>query len=104
MKELFELAHGQPFTVVILLVAIWWMNRTNSELIARLHVERAENLATHGRQMNYILERLKEPSTWRGLLALATALGVKLHPEMQEAILTAGLALIGAVNVFRKEK
>ncbi len=54
--------------------------------------------------MNYLLERLKEPSTWRGLLALATALGVKLHPEMQEAILTAGLALIGMVNVFRKEK
>jgi len=44
MKELFELAHGQSFTVVILLVAIWWMNRTNSELIARLHVERAERL------------------------------------------------------------
>lgn len=44
MKELLELAHGQPFTVVILLVAIWWMNRTNSELIARLHVERAERL------------------------------------------------------------
>jgi hypothetical protein len=54
--------------------------------------------------MNYILERLKEPSTWRGLLALATALGVKLHPEMQEAILTAGLALIGLINMVRVER
>lgn len=54
--------------------------------------------------MNYILERLKEPSTWRGLLALATALGVKLHPEMQEAILSTGLALIGMINVFRAEQ
>jgi hypothetical protein len=54
--------------------------------------------------MNYILERLKEPSTWRGLLALATALGVKLHPEMQEAILSTGLALIGLINMVRVER
>lgn len=54
--------------------------------------------------MNYILDRLKEPSTWRGILAMITAVGVKLHPEMQEAIISAGLALIGMVNIFRKEK
>jgi hypothetical protein len=53
--------------------------------------------------MKYLLERLKEPSTWRGLFALLTAVGLKLHPEMQEAILTTGLALIGMINVFRKE-
>lgn len=53
--------------------------------------------------MKYILERLKEPSTWRGLFALLTAVGLKLHPEMQEAILTTGLALIGMINVVRKE-
>jgi hypothetical protein len=53
--------------------------------------------------MKYLLERLKEPSTWRGLFALLTAIGLKLHPEMQEAILTTGLALIGMINVVRKE-
>jgi len=53
--------------------------------------------------MKYLLERLNEKSTWRGVLALATALGIKLHPELQEAILTTGLALIGLINVFRKE-
>ena len=53
--------------------------------------------------MKYLLERLKEPSTWRGLFALLTAVGLKLHPEMQEAILTTGLALIGMINVIRKE-
>jgi hypothetical protein len=53
--------------------------------------------------MNYILEKLKEPSTWRGILAMITAVGVKLHPELQEAIISAGLALIGMVNIFRKE-
>ena len=54
--------------------------------------------------MTYILERLKEPSTWRGILAMVTAVSVKLHPEMQEAIISAGLALIGMVNIFREEK
>ena len=53
--------------------------------------------------MTYILDRLKEPSTWRGILAMITAVGVKLHPELQEAIISAGLALIGMVNIFRKE-
>jgi len=53
--------------------------------------------------MKYILERLTEPSTWRGLFALLTDIGLKLHPEMQEAILTTGLALIGMINVVRKE-
>lgn len=53
--------------------------------------------------MNYILARLKEASTWRGLFALLTAVGIKLHPELQEAILSAGLAFIGLINVFQKE-
>ena len=54
--------------------------------------------------MNYVLERLKEKSTWRGLVALITALGVTLSPEQAEAIVACGLAAIGAVNVFRPEK
>ena len=53
--------------------------------------------------MNYLLARLSELSTWRGLAALLTALGVKLHPEMQDSIIAAGLAVIGLINVFRKE-
>lgn len=51
-----------------------------------------------------ILERLSENSTWRGLILLATALGLKLDPEMQTQILTAGLSLIGLINVIRKGK
>lgn len=53
--------------------------------------------------MTYLFDRLKEPSTWRGILGMVTAVGVKLHPELQEAIISAGLALIGLVNIFRKE-
>jgi hypothetical protein len=52
--------------------------------------------------MNFALDRLKENSTWRGLIMVATALGVKLDPTQSEAIIAAGLALVGIINVFRK--
>jgi hypothetical protein len=49
-----------------------------------------------------LLEKLSENSTWRGLILIATAVGVKLEPELQEAILIAGLGLVGLINVIRK--
>lgn len=54
--------------------------------------------------LNVILERLSENSTWRGLILVATALGVKLEPELQNAVLAAGLGLVGLINVVRKGK
>lgn len=52
--------------------------------------------------LNTILEKLTENSTWRGLILIATAVGVKIEPELQEAILVAGLGLVGLINVIRK--
>lgn len=52
----------------------------------------------------YILDRLSENSTWRGLILVGTAVGLRLEPEHQEAIVAAGLGLVGAINVFRKGK
>jgi hypothetical protein len=49
-----------------------------------------------------LLEKLNENSTWRGLILIATAVGVKIEPELQEAILVAGLGLVGLINVIRK--
>jgi hypothetical protein len=54
--------------------------------------------------VNILLERLSENSTWRGLILVATALGVKLDPELQNQILVAGLGLVGLINVLRKGK
>lgn len=51
---------------------------------------------------SYILTRLTESSTWRGLIMLATALGVKVAPDQAEAIITAGLAVVGLINVLRR--
>lgn len=48
--------------------------------------------------MSYILARLKEASTWRGLILIATAFGVHLAPAMQEAVVTAGIGLAGVAG------
>lgn len=53
--------------------------------------------------MDWILTRLTEPSTWRGIISLATSFGIVLRPELQSAIIAAGLSLIGLVNIIRKE-
>jgi hypothetical protein len=54
--------------------------------------------------MNSILERLKEQSTWRGIIFLATSFGLTIHPEYQEHIIAIGIGLVGIINVFRKER
>jgi hypothetical protein len=49
-----------------------------------------------------LLEKLSENSTWRGIILIATAVGVKIEPELQESIIVAGLGLVGLINVVRK--
>ena len=54
--------------------------------------------------MQWIFDRLSEASTWRGIIGLVTAAGVTISPDMSAQIIACGLALIGAINVFRKEQ
>jgi hypothetical protein len=54
--------------------------------------------------INIAIERLKENSTWRGIILVLTALGVKLDPALQEQIIMAGLSLVGLINIVRKGK
>lgn len=42
---------------------------------------------------------LTEPSTWRGLIWLLTALGVSLNPEQQAALIAFGMAAAGLIGV-----
>lgn len=51
----------------------------------------------------YIIDRLKEASTWRGIIALLTAAGVTISPEMVDRIVAAGLAIMGIIGVFFKD-
>jgi hypothetical protein len=47
----------------------------------------------------YIAARLRERSTWLGLVSLATALGIVLTPEMSEAVIAAGMSVAGLLSV-----
>ena len=53
---------------------------------------------------DYILARAKEPSSWRGLILLLTAIGVPVAPEMANAIVTIGLGVAGLVGVATPDK
>ena len=52
---------------------------------------------------DFIKERLKEPSTWRGMVLICTAFGVPIAPQMAEAIITIGLALSGGIGVLTSD-
>lgn len=47
----------------------------------------------------WIIARMKEPSTWKGLIALAAACGVVINPEYAAIILAAGVGMAGFINV-----
>lgn len=52
----------------------------------------------------YILNRLKEPSTLRGIVNFATGVlatvGITVAPELSEQIIAAGLALVGLLGML----
>jgi hypothetical protein len=54
-------------------------------------------------KMNWIKNRLKEKSTWRGIVAFLTALGVSLSPDQATSVVTAGVALVGVFEAFFKD-
>lgn len=45
-----------------------------------------------------------EPSTWRSLVYLLTATGIHINPEQQSAIVSAGLAVAGAIGLFTRDR
>lgn len=53
--------------------------------------------------VNWLIERLREPSTWRGITTLLGVIGVTLSPEQWAAISAAVIGLLGVIEVFRKE-
>lgn len=50
--------------------------------------------------LRFVVDRLKERSTWLGIAAVLTAAGVGLSPEQGVAITTAGVALAGLLSAF----
>ena len=54
--------------------------------------------------LDYILNRLQEQSTYTGAIFVIAAAGISVDPEKANAIAAAAMALVGAINIFRKEK
>lgn len=50
--------------------------------------------------IDFIVSRLKERSTWLGLVSLVTALGLVLTPAQSEAIIAAGMGLAGLIGTL----
>ena len=53
--------------------------------------------------LSYLLDRAREPSSWRGVVWLLAAGGVSLSPDQSTAIVTAGAALAGLIGVFTRD-
>ena len=53
--------------------------------------------------LSKLLELLKYPSTYQGLVILLGLVGVAISPEQKEAITAAGLAVVGLLQVFTSD-
>lgn len=51
-----------------------------------------------------LFKYLKQPSTWKGIIGLATALGVALSPALVAAIVPVGIGIIGVIEIVINEK
>ncbi len=53
---------------------------------------------------DFLIARLKEPSTWAGIAALLGAAGFTFSEELGAALTTAGVAVAGLIAVFMAER
>jgi len=54
--------------------------------------------------VKYIMDRLAEPSTWRGIFAFLTGVGIFISPDQIAAFTAAGLAVIGVIGALSVDK
>ena len=54
--------------------------------------------------MEYLLDRLREPSTYASLAAVLGTLGVSLSPGIVQALTLAGVGIAGAIGILVAEK
>jgi ABC-type Fe3+-siderophore transport system permease subunit len=54
--------------------------------------------------MKYIVDRMKEPSSWAGLGAILAVVGVNLDGQLLQAVAGLGAAIAGLLSFFIAEK
>lgn len=47
------------------------------------------------------IEKFSQESTWRGLVAVCAAFGAVMEPDKANAIVAAGMAIIGTINIAK---
>jgi hypothetical protein len=50
-----------------------------------------------------IVDRLQQESTWRGIIAVLTASGVYIKPDLIAPIVSLGMFLIGLINIGKNK-
>jgi hypothetical protein len=58
------------------------------------------SLSAGSKIVRFLLNRLDERSTWRGLIFVLTAVGINLDPAQMSAILTLGVSIGGALEML----
>ncbi len=51
----------------------------------------------------FIINRLSEPSTWRGMILILTSVGVNIAPMMADAVIAAGVGVCGLIGVLTSD-
>jgi len=54
--------------------------------------------------MDALFNRLKEVSTWQGIIAIVGGFGVAISPEMSGAIIAVATGVFALVSVILKER
>ena len=54
--------------------------------------------------IEWIKARLSEPSTYRGLTWLLTAVGITVNPPLAAAIAAIGMAAVGLIDAVKKDE
>ena len=54
--------------------------------------------------MTFILDRLKEPSSWASLASILAAFGIVLPPEVVGYAIPVATGIFGLIGFFLKEK
>lgn len=53
--------------------------------------------------MAYLKERLYEASTWRGVVYIIAACGIKMFPQFKDNIIIGALGAAGIISMFFKD-
>lgn len=54
--------------------------------------------------MSKLLEIIAQPSTWRGLTWILTAIGVNISPDTSNAVIASGMAVAGLIGTLTSDK